>query len=564
LCRGRDLVAGACINLPRRRAAPGADCRRTGLSRGSPGDPAGVDPAFVPFEFVDSDGAYKGITSDYIDLIGSRTGLVFEVAQGLSWAEAYDKALSGGVDVLPAVLKTAQREEYFLFSQPYYNVRRVIVTRDSNTDIRGMDDLKGRMVAVQKNSSHHSYLLSFPSINLSLYDTVDQALTAVASGTETVYVGNLATSNYLIRANGLTNLKFIAFGTDDQPALHFAVRKDWPELVGILNKAVASITEEEKIAINNKWIDLSAEPDYSRIIRLAAVSGVVVCVVLAVSFYWIVRLRKEVKKRESVQLALERAKLDAEEANNVKSSFLARMSHEIRTPLNAITGMAYLLRKTDVSPTQRMYIDRITQASTSMLSIINDILDFSKVESGKLVLERISFSLDQVIQDVVNIASYKIQEQKIGFRLVKDPNIPNWFFGDPKRMEQILLNLISNAAKFTDSGEVSLEIRPAAKGSDRCRVSFSVKDTGIGMSEDQARQLFQPFAQADVSISRRFGGTGLGLSIVKNLVDLMHGEIEVFSTVGKDLSLSSRWIWKLTGIRKMRIDGRSPPTTSDI
>ncbi len=489
---------------------------------------------------------------------------MFEVAQGLSWAEAYDKALSGGVDVLPAVLKTAQREEYFLFSQPYYNVRRVIVTRDSNTDIRGMDDLKGRMVAVQKNSSHHSYLLSFPSINLSLYDTVDQALTAVASGTETVYVGNLATSNYLIRANGLTNLKFIAFGTDDQPALHFAVRKDWPELVGILNKAVASITEEEKIAINNKWIDLSAEPDYSRIIRLAAVSGVVVCVVLAVSFYWIVRLRKEVKKRESVQLALERAKLDAEEANNVKSSFLARMSHEIRTPLNAITGMAYLLRKTDVSPTQRMYIDRITQASTSMLSIINDILDFSKVESGKLVLERISFSLDQVIQDVVNIASYKIQEQKIGFRLVKDPNIPNWFFGDPKRMEQILLNLISNAAKFTDSGEVSLEIRPAAKGSDRCRVSFSVKDTGIGMSEDQARQLFQPFAQADVSISRRFGGTGLGLSIVKNLVDLMHGEIEVFSTVGKDLSLSSRWIWKLTGIRKMRIDGRSPPTTSDI
>jgi two-component system sensor histidine kinase/response regulator len=493
----------------------------------------GVDPAFVPFEFIDIDGEYKGIAADYLSLIKEKTGLQFEVVKGLTWPEAYDMALSGDIDALPAIGKTKEREEYFLFSEPYYYFKRVIVTRDIDTDISGLDDLEGFTVAVQRNSSHHSYLLSYPKINPSLYDSVEAALAAVATGTEKAFVGNLATTNYLIRSNGLVNLRFVSFEAEKQQALYFAVRKDWPELASIFNKALDTISESEKLAINNKWIELNTDFDYGPIVRILSIVGALIAVVLSVSFFWIARLRKEIQQRKQIQLDLEKAKREADEANEFKSSFMARMSHEIRTPLNAITGMSYLLKKTEISLTQSMYIDRITQAANNMLSIINDILDFSKIEAGKVELEITSFSMDQVIQDVVNIISYKIEEQGIGFRLSKDPLVPNWFFGDSKRIQQVLLNVLNNAAKFTTAGEVSLDVRLMAKENDKYHISFTIKDTGIGMSEEQVNRLFTPFEQGDSSINRRFGGSGLGLSIVKNLLDMMGGEIKVFSTPGE-------------------------------
>ncbi len=493
----------------------------------------GVDPGFVPFEFIDEDGEYKGIAADYLALISEKTGLQFEVVKSLTWPEAYDMALAGEVDVLPAIGKTEEREEHFLFSEPYYYFKRVIVTRDTDADISGIDDLEGLAVAVQRNSSHHSYLLSYPDINLSLYDSVEVALTAVATGTEKAFIGNLATTNYLIRLNGLTNLRFVSFEAEKQQALHFAVRKDWPELASIFNKAIDSIPESEKLAISNKWVELDTHIDYGPVIRVMSIAGAFITVIMGVSFFWIARLRKEIRRREQIQLDLEKAKREADEANEFKSSFMARMSHEIRTPLNAITGMAYLLKKTGLTLTQSMYIDRITQAANNMLSIINDILDYSKIEAGKVQLEITSFSMDQVIQNVVNIVSYKINEQGIGFRLSKDPLVPNWFFGDPKRIQQVLINVLNNAAKFTGAGEVSLDVRLIAKEGDRYHISFTIKDTGIGMTEEQVSKLFTPFEQGDSSINRRFGGTGLGLSIVKNLVDMMGGEIKVFSTPGE-------------------------------
>jgi two-component system sensor histidine kinase/response regulator len=493
----------------------------------------GVDPGFVPFEFIDEDGEYKGIAADYLALISEKTGLEFEVVKGLTWPEAYDMALAGDVDALPAIGKTNEREKHFLFSEPYYYYKRVIVTRDIDTGISGIDDLEGYAVAVQRNSSHHSYLLSYPYIDLSLYDSVEAALTAVATGAEKAFIGNLATTNYLIRSSGLTNLRFVSFEAEKQQALYFAVRKDWPELVSIFNKAMNSVTEGEKLAISNKWVDLDTDIDYGPIIRIVSIVGAMIAVVLFVSFFWIARLRKEIRQRIQIQLDLEKARREADEANEFKSSFMARMSHEIRTPLNAITGMSYLLKKTEISLTQSMYIDRIIQASNNMLSIINDILDFSKIEAGKVELEIASFSMDQVIQDVVNIVSYKIDEQGIGFRLTKDPLVPNWFFGDSKRIQQVLLNVLNNAAKFTNAGEVSLDVRLIAKENDKYHISFTIKDTGIGMSEEQVSKLFKPFEQRDSSINPRFGGYGLGLSLVKKPLDMMGGEIKMFSTPGE-------------------------------
>ncbi|NLY75420.1 MAG: transporter substrate-binding domain-containing protein [Firmicutes bacterium] len=493
----------------------------------------GVDHGFVPFEFIDEDGEYKGIAADYLALISEKTGLQFEILKGLTWPEVYERALTGNVDALPAIGRTDEREKHFLFSEPYYYYKRVIVTRDIDTEISSIDDLKGYAVAVQRNSSHHSYLSSYPNINLSIYDSAEAALAAVATGTEKAFIGNLATTNYLIRSNGLTNLRFVAFEAEKQQALYFAVRKDRPQLVSIINKALNSIPESEKLAINKKWIDLDTDFDYGPIIRILSIVGALTAVVLSVSFFWIARLQKEIRHRKQIQLELEQAKYEADKANEFKSNFMARMSHEIRTPLNAITGLSYLLKKTEISVTQNMYIDRIIQAANNMLSIINDILDFAKIEAGKVELEITSFSMNQLIQNVVNIVSYKISEQGIGFRLRKDPFVPNWFFGDPKRLEQILLNVLNNAVKFTSAGEVSLDVRLIGKENDEHHILFTIKDTGIGMSEEQVNKLFKPFEQGDSSINRRFGGSGLGLSIVKNLLDMMGGTIEVFSTPGE-------------------------------
>ena len=493
----------------------------------------GVDPEFIPYEFIDTDGEYKGIAADYIDLICKKTGLTMVVVKDLTWTQAYEKGVKRELDVLPCVSKTTEREKYFSFSDPYYSFERAIYVSDSNSKIKSFDDLSGTTVAVQTNSSHNSYLSTFSNINLSLYTTVEEALQAVSDGRETSFVGNFATTNYLIKTNGITNLKYIKMNTEEPQSLYFAVRNDWPVLVSIINKGLASIDKEEKITINNKWIGVESTADYTELIRNAEIAGIILLLVFTVSILWNLRLRKEITIRKKAQEELKAAKEEAERANQIKSLFLARMSHEIRTPLNAITGMSYLIKKTGVTATQGIYLDKLTQAARNMLGIINDILDFSKIEAGKIEIEKISFDLDKVLQRVINIASVKVEEQGIDFLMEKEPVMPLLFIGDPMRIEQILINLLSNAIKFTDKGSVSLSISVISKTDDTCLVEFKVKDTGIGMQPEQASRIFIPFDQGDSSINRRFGGTGLGLSIVKNLTDLMGGTIHVESAMNE-------------------------------
>lgn len=208
-------------------------------------------------------------------------------------------ALAGEVDALPAIGKTSERQEHFLFSEPYYYYKRVIVTRDIDTNINSIDDLEGYTVAVQRNSSHHSYLLDYPKINLSLYDSVEAALTDVATGTEKAFIGNLATTNYLIRSTGLNNLRFISFEAEKQQALHFAVRKDFPELISIFNKALSSVTDSERLAINNKWIELDTSPDYGPIYRLLSIAGAIITIIFLVSVFGSLDLERKSSKGSS-------------------------------------------------------------------------------------------------------------------------------------------------------------------------------------------------------------------------------------------------------------------------
>ncbi len=232
-----------------------------------------------------------------------------------------------------------------------------------------------------------------------------------------------------------------------------------------------------------------------------------------------------------VSLKLEKEK--ALEATTAKSTFLANMSHEIRTPMNAIIGLTELVQRTNLNTQQEDYIKKIDTSSHSLLGIINDILDFSKIEAGKLNIEHIHFDLNEIINQVADIFASKASEKKIELIIYCKPDVPKRLEGDPLRIEQVLINLVNNAIKFTDHGEVIIKVSVDSIISNNAKLRFCVSDTGIGMDSEQLKKLFASFTQADDSISRRYGGTGLGLSISQNLVQLMGGNIGVRSTVGK-------------------------------
>ena len=515
----------------------------------------GTDPTWPPFEFHSRKNGYSGLSSEYIKRINKLLNVSMSPQSGLTWSQALDMGKKTELDLFPCITPSPERRKFLEFTKPYLSFPMVVAARSDFPFISGLNDLEKKQVAVVKGYISQEILENeIPELTLKIVESVNDGLKQVSQGRADVFVGNLASITYASRELGLTNIKISAV-SPYKFELSMGVRKDWPELVSILDKTLSAIPESEKNTIRNSWISMQFEHRinwgllWKWIIGMTLVSGTILGIILFSNN----KLKNEVNERKRVEEALMEShrqlsiavseakteKRNALAADKAKGQFLANMSHEIRTPMNAIIGMTHLVMQTVLDTRQKDYVDKIDASAKSLLNLINDILDFSKIEAGKMDMEVIEFSLDETMEKLANLITVKAYSKKqleVLFRI--DPTIPDILEGDPLRLNQVLVNLGNNAVKFTDKGHIIVSADMLEKSQDQVTIQFAVTDSGIGLTQEQKKKLFKAFSQADSSTTRKYGGTGLGLAISKRIVEMMGGQINLESTPGKGSTFS--------------------------
>lgn len=488
----------------------------------------GIDPEFAPFEFISSTGVYRGIASDYIKLLNQRLGINMQVTETHNWKKNVEKIKAKKIDILPCVSITHERQAFLKFSKSYLHFYRVIVTGVDTPFLTGLEDIEPLKVAVQKQTSHEGFLRENTSITPISYDTLQKALLSVSDGENQAFVGNLTSSTYWIRKLNLTNLKVAAPVSQEVQTLHFGVRSDWPELLGILNKGLSSITEQEENAIRNKYIKIDYTPGISLKVfwkRTFQIAGAAFSILLIIIF-WNYRLQKEIQKRNEMESKLFEANKNLKKLDQLKSMFIASMSHELRTPLNSIIGFTGIILQGMTGPLnekQQDHLGRVSNAAKHLLSLITDVIDISKIEAGRID----TFFQDFLLSDIVDEAVFNVAPQIKAKALTLEISIPQnlTLHTDRKRLLQCIINYLSNAAKYTEAGKIKLTAERLNE-----KIQIAVTDTGIGISKKDQPKLFQAFERLDSHLRVKAGGTGLGLYLTRKLVtEILKGEVYMHS-----------------------------------
>jgi two-component system, NarL family, sensor histidine kinase EvgS len=488
----------------------------------------GYDPAWQPFSFTDSAGRLSGIDADVLALISPRLGLHFEIGTAPTWSVVYARALARDVDVLAGTARTPEREPYFRFTAPYLSFPVAIITRTGAPFLWSAQDLIGRKVAAARAYAPTLDLQrEYPGIQLVFTDTMDEAMELVARGHADAVVTNLANASFIIKTRGLTNLKIAGMLPRDFE-LRYAVRPDWPELVGILDKGIASLTPSDLQAIDNRWVRI----DYANVVRWDVTWKIAVGIVLCVGIAIVLisarsrRLAYELAQRRRLQQALEESRDRLAQLNEEKIELLRMAAHDLRNPLTAILLSFDLVEQGGLKP--EVVLARIRGHVEQMMQLMSDLLDNETLEDGRRRLVLGAVNASTVVQEVLATLAPPAERKKICFDTSGVESAAP-ALADAGALRQIVENIIANAIKFSPlKRTIWIKLRDW-----NGRVRFEVSDEGPGVRPDEVERIFAKYVRGSAKPTAGENSTGLGLSIVRQLVTGMNGRAWCESVPGK-------------------------------
>jgi signal transduction histidine kinase/CheY-like chemotaxis protein len=482
-----------------------------------------------PFSFVKREGEWSGIVSDYELHLSRFLGFPFSI-QEQPTDDLVELSRERRLDVIASLELLPERFDHFLFTRPYAISPLVVVMRPDAQYVDNLASLKGRRFVgrTEYPGAFRELHRDYPWLEPESVPSVEKGLEMVRTGTAEAYIGVMAT--VVPALNNIDGNLRVVLSTPYAARIGFAVRKDWPVLVGILNKALAAIPGEERDRIHNAWVAVPRDAfNVRRLLPYMAGFGLMGLVVLGVSMTRNRMLTREIDLVQMHEREMRQARDAAYSASQAKSMFLANMSHEIRTPLNAIIGFAQVMtRDARLSGENREHLETIMRSGEHLLALINDILEISKIEADRITVASELFDLQALLRDLETMFRVRTNAKGLGLRMIMGPNLPGCILSDVSKIRQILINLIGNAVKFTKAGHVLIRVM-AEEGGERNVLRFEVEDTGPGISAGDRNKIFESFVQGE-GMSGIKGGTGLGLTISRRYAKLLGGELVLIWT----------------------------------